>query len=381
MFDPTLTPEQDRLVETTRRFAADRIVPHAIEWDSREEFPTPVFKEAWELGLMNVELPEAYGGLGLHTTDGCLISEELAYGCAAVATSVMCNHLGALPLMIAGTEAQKQHWLGRLANEFCFVSYACSEPDAGSDVAGMKSRIVRDGDHWRLTGQKRWITNAGHASFFTGFATMDPAQRHKGITAFVVPADQPGVSTGRKEDKLGQRASDTRDVIFDDVRLTDDQILGKPGEGFAIAMETFDRSRPMIAALAAGIIRRCAEESRSYALERKAFGQPIAQHQAVQFMIAEMVMAYETVRLLWQKAAWEVDHDIKRTSTSAIAKAWGGDLAMKSATDAVQVFGGYGYTKEYPVEKLMRDAKLLQIYEGTSQVQRMVIARNFLFRS
>jgi acyl-CoA dehydrogenase len=378
MFDPTLTPEQDRLVEMARRFAADRIVPHAIEWDSREEFPLPVFKEAWELGLMNVELPEAYGGLGLHTTDGCLISEELSYGCAAVATSVMCNHLGALPLMIAGSEAQKQHWLGRLANEFCFVSYACSEPDAGSDVAGMKSRIVRDGDHWRLTGQKRWITNAGHASFFTGFATMDPGQRHKGITAFVVPADQPGVSTGRKEDKLGQRASDTRDVIFDDVRLTDDQILGKPGEGFAIAMETFDRSRPMIAALAAGIIRRCAEESRSYALERKAFGQPIAQHQAVQFVIAEMVMAYETVRLLWQKAAWEVDHDIKRTSTSAIAKAWGGDLAMKSATDAVQVFGGYGYTKEYPVEKLMRDAKLLQIYEGTSQIQRVVIARNLL---
>jgi acyl-CoA dehydrogenase len=381
MFDPTLTHEHDGPVAIARRFAADRIVPHAIEWDSREEFPLPVFKEAWELGLMNVELPEAYGGLGLHTTDGCLISEELSYGCAAVATSVMCNHLGALPLMIAGSEAQKQHWLGRLANEFCFVSYACSEPDAGSDVAGMKSRIVRDGDHWRLTGQKRWITNAGHASFFTGFATMDPGQRHKGITAFVVPADQPGVSTGRKEDKLGQRASDTRDVIFDDVRLTDDQILGKPGEGFAIAMETFDRSRPMIAALAAGIIRRCAEESRSYALERKAFGQPIAQHQAVQFMIAEMVMAYETVRLLWQKAAWEVDHDIKRTSTSAIAKAWGGDLAMKSATDAVQVFGGYGYTKEYPVEKLMRDAKLLQIYEGTSQVQRMVIARNFLFRS
>ena len=381
MFDPTLTPEQEGLIETARRFAADKIIPHAIEWDSREEFPTPVFKEAWELGLMNVELPEAYGGLGLHTIDGCLISEELAYGCAAVATSVMCNHLGALPLMIAGTEAQKQQWLGRLANEFCFVSYACSEPDAGSDVAGMKSRIVRDGDHWRLTGQKRWITNAGHASFFTGFATMDPGQRHKGITAFVVPADQPGVSTGRKEDKLGQRASDTRDVIFDDVRLTDDQILGKPGDGFSIAMETFDRSRPMIAALAAGIIRRCAEESRSYALERKTFGVPIAQHQAVQFMIAEMVMAYETVRLLWQKAAWEVDHGIKRTSTSAIAKAWGGDLAMKSATDAVQVFGGYGYTKEYPVEKLMRDAKLLQIYEGTSQVQRMVIARNFLFRS
>jgi acyl-CoA dehydrogenase len=381
MFDPTLAPEQEQLVETARRFVAEKIIPHAIEWDKREESPTAVFKEAWELGLMNVELPEAYGGLGLHTVDGCLISEELAFGCAGVATSIMCNHLGALPLLIAGSEEQKQRWLGRLTNEFSFVSYACSEPDAGSDVAGMKSRIVRDGDGWRLTGQKRWITNAGHASFFTGFATMDPALRHKGITAFVVGADEPGVSTGRKEDKLGQRASDTRDVLFEDVRLTDAHLLGRPGEGFAIAMESFDRSRPMISAIAAGIIRRCAEESRAYALERKAFGQAIAQHQGVQFMIAEMVMAYEAVRLLWQKAAWEVDHDVKRTSTSAIAKAWGGDLAMKSAVDAVQVFGGYGYTKEYPVEKLMRDAKLLQIYEGTSQIQRVVIARNFLFRA
>jgi acyl-CoA dehydrogenase len=380
MFDPTLTPEQEQLIETARKFAADRLIPHATEWDRTEHFPVDVFREAWELGLMNVEIPEAFGGLGLQTLDGCLISEELSYGCTAVATSIMCNHLGMLPLLIAGNEAQKQEWLGRLTNEFMFISYACSEPDAGSDVAGMKSRIVRDGDSWRLTGQKRWITNAGHAKAFTGFATMDPTLRHKGITAFVVPADHPGVATGRKEDKLGQRASDTRDVIFDDVRLPNENILGQPGQGFAIAMETFDRSRPMIAALAAGLIRRCAEESRAYALERKAFGHPIAQHQAVQFMIAEMVMAYEASRLLWQKAAWEVDHDVRRSSTSAIAKAWAADLAMKSATDAVQVFGGYGYTKEYPVEKLMRDAKLLQIYEGTSQIQRMVIARNFLFR-
>ena len=381
MFDPTLTEEQEQLVQTARRFAAERLVPNATEWDRKEHFPTDVFREAWQLGLMNVELPEAYGGVGLHTVDGCLVSEELAYGCAAIATSIMCNHLGSLPLFIAGSDAQKDQWLNRLGKECCFVSYACSEPDAGSDVAGMKTKITRDGDGWRLSGQKRWITNAGHASFFTGFATMDPAQRHRGITAFVVAADHPGVSTGRKEDKLGQRASDTRDVIFDDVRLSNDQILGQPGQGFGIAMETFDRSRPMIAALAAGIIRRCADESKAYALERKTFGQPIAEHQAVQFMIAEMVMAYETVRLLWLKAAWEVDHGVKRTSTSAIAKAWGADLAMKSATDAVQVFGGYGYTKEYPVEKLMRDAKLLQIYEGTSQVQRMVIARNFLFRT
>ncbi len=381
MFNPTLSEDQEQLVQTAQRFAQDRLIPNATQWDIDEHFPSDVFEEAWKLGLMNVELPEAFGGVGLHTFEGCLVSEELAYGCAAIATSIMCNHLGSLPLLIAGTGEQKQKWLSRLGEKCRFVSYACSEPDAGSDVAGMKTRIVRDGDGWRLTGQKRWITNAGHADFFTGFATMDPSQRHKGITAFVVSADAPGVSTGRKEDKLGQRASDTRDVLFEDVHLTNDHILGQPGQGFSIAMETFDRSRPMIAALAAGLIRRCAEESRTYALERKTFGQPIANHQGVQFMIAEMVMAYEMVRLLWMKAAWEVDNGVKRSSTSAIAKAWGGDLAMKSAVDAVQVFGGYGYTKEYPVEKLMRDAKLLQIYEGTSQVQRMVIARNFLFRA
>ncbi|MBM4242198.1 MAG: acyl-CoA dehydrogenase [Deltaproteobacteria bacterium] len=381
MFDPRLTESQEALIETARRFAAEKIVPVAGKYDESGEFPTEVFHEAWELGLMNVEVPEAYGGLELSTTDGCLIAEELAYGCSAIATSIMANHLGALPLLIAGTDPQKQEYLFRLTTDFSFCSYACSEPEAGSDVAGMQTRLVRDGDGWILNGQKRWITNAGHAGFFTGFGTMDPALRHKGITAFVIPRDLPGVSVGKKENKLGQRASDTCDVLFDNVRLGPENILGQPGNGFAIAMETFDKSRPMIAALCAGLIRRCQEESRSYALERKAFGMPIAQHQAVQFMIAEMVMAYEATRLLYLKAAWEVDHDIKRTSTSAIAKALGADWAMKAATDAVQVFGGYGYTKEYPVEKLMRDAKLLQIYEGTSQIQRVVIARNFLMRS
>ena len=381
MFDPTLTESQEALIETARRFAAEKIVPVAGKYDESGEFPKDVFHEAWELGLMNVEVPEAYGGLELSTTDGCLIAEELSYGCSAIATSIMANHLGSLPLLIAGTDAQKQEYLFRLTTDFAFCSYACSEPEAGSDVAGMQTRIVRDGDGWVLNGQKRWITNAGHASFYTGFATMDPALRHKGITAFVIPRDLPGVSTGKKENKLGQRASDTCDVLFDGVKLKDENILGQPGNGFAIAMETFDKSRPMIAALCAGLIRRCQEESRAYALERKAFGVPIAQHQAVQFMIAEMVMAYEATRLLYLKAAWEVDHDVKRTSTSAIAKALGADWAMKAAIDAVQVFGGYGYTKEYPVEKLMRDAKLLQIYEGTSQIQRVVIARNFLMRS
>jgi len=381
MFDPTLTEAQEALIDTARRFAAERIIPVAGSYDESGEFPVDLFKAAWEIGLMNVEVPEEYGGLGLSTVDGCLIAEELAFGCAAIATSIMANHLGSLPLMIAGTEDQKKEYLGSLTEDFRFCAYACSEPEAGSDVAGMQTRITPDGDHWILNGQKRWITNGGHASFYCGFATSDPALRHKGICAFVIPRDLPGVSTGKKENKLGQRASETSDVLFDDVRLAPEHLLGKPGQGFGIAMETFDKSRPMIAALCAGLIRRSMEESRGYALERKTFGVPIAQHQAVQFMIAEMVMAHEATRLLYLKAAYEVDAGARRTSTSAIAKALGADWAMKAATDAVQVFGGYGYTKDYPVEKLMRDAKLLQIYEGTSQIQRVVIARNYLMRS
>jgi acyl-CoA dehydrogenase len=381
MFDPTYTEDQHAFVETARRFVAEHIVPVAGEFDERGEMPMEIFKAAWELGLMNVEIPADHGGIGLSTLEGCLLAEELAYGCAGMATSIMCNYLAALPLLIAGTADQKARYLGWMTREFILASYCCSEPEAGSDVASMRTKLVRDGGGWILSGQKRWITNGGYASFYTGFATADPKLRHKGITAFVVPRDLPGISVGKKENKLGQRASNTTDVIFDDVRLGDEHILGEPGEGFAIAMETFDRSRPMIAAQCAGLIRRALDESSRYAKERKTFGVPIASHQAIQFMIAEMAMAYETVRLLYSKAAWEVDNDVLRTSTSAIAKAMGADLAMKCATDAVQVLGGYGYTKDYPVEKLMRDAKLMQIYEGTSQIQRLVIAKNILVRS
>jgi acyl-CoA dehydrogenase len=380
MFDPTLTEEQQALIETARKFVAERVIPVAGEYDESGEMPLPVFEAAFDLGLMNVEIPEAHGGLGLSTLEGCMIAEELAYGCAGMATSIVCNHLASLPLLIAGSEVQKQQYLGRITSQFIFASYCCSEPEAGSDVAGMRTRLTPDGDGWILDGQKRWITNGAYADFYTGFATIDPSLRHKGITAFVVPRDLDGISVGKKENKLGQRASNTVDVIFEEVRLGPENILGEPGRGFAIAMETFDKSRPMIAAQCAGLIRRAMDESSRYALERKTFGVPIAQHQAIQFMIAEMAMAYEAVRLLWNKAAWEVDNDVKRTNTSAIAKAMGADLAMKCTTDAVQVFGGYGYTKEYPVEKLMRDAKLMQIYEGTSQVQRMVIAKNILMR-
>jgi acyl-CoA dehydrogenase len=380
MFDPSYSEEQNALVDTARKFVAERVIPVAGEYDESGEMPLPVFQAAFDVGLVNVEVPEDYGGLGLHCLDGCLIAEELAYGCAGIATSIMCNHLASLPLMIAGTQEQKQHYLGKITSAFMLASYCCSEPEAGSDVAAMRTRLTKDGDGWILNGQKRWITNGGYADWYTGFGTIDPAARHRGITAFVLPRDTPGVSVGKKENKMGQRASNTVDVIFEDVKLGPENILGEPGKGFAIAMETFDKSRPMIAAQCAGLIRRARDESGNYSLERKTFGVPIAQHQAVSFMIAEMEMSYAAVKLLYSKAAWEVDNDVKRTNTSAIAKAMGADLAMKCTTDAVQVFGGYGYTKEYPVEKLMRDAKLMQIYEGTSQVQRMVIAKNLLLR-
>ena len=379
MFNPQISEEQIQLVDTARKFTAEKIIPVAGHYDEQEEFPTEIFREAWELGLMNVEIPEEYGGLGFGTVDGCLLSEELAYGCPAIATSMMCNHLGALPLMVAGNEAQKQKWLTQIVENFSFISYACSEPDAGSDVAGMKARLTKkEGGGWLLNGQKRWITNAGQADVYTGFATIDPALKHRGITAFVVSRETPGVSVGRKEKKLGQRASETCDVLFEDVEIPDENIIGEPGGGFYVAMEVFDKSRPMIGSSCAGLIRRCLDESRNYALERKTFGVPIAEHQAIQMILADMAIAYEATRMLYLKAAWEVDAGVKRTITSSLAKCFGADAAVKAATDAVQVFGGYGYTREYPVEKLYRDAKLLQIYEGTSQVQRIVIARNLL---
>jgi acyl-CoA dehydrogenase len=286
--------------------------------------------------------------------------------------------LGTMPIIIAGTDAQRKEYLGRLLAEPIFAAYCCSEPDAGSDVAGMKTRYKKVGDDYVITGQKRWITNGGVASFYTVFAREEGTSRHKGVTCFIVERQTPGLSVGKKENKMGQRCSNTTDVIFEEVKVGKANIVGPEGDGFKVAMRTFDRTRPWIAAGAAGIIRRALEESRKYALERKTFGVPIAQHQAVQFMLADMAIAYEATRLLCHKAASGIDGGKPDSIVSSYAKAYGADAAMRVSTDAVQIFGGYGYTKEYPVEKLMRDAKLLQIYEGTSQIQRMVIARNVL---
>ncbi len=379
MIDFELTEEQRALIETARRFAKERIIPVAKECDREARFPRAVFEEAWKIGLVNPTLPTEYGGAGLSDLESSLITEELAYGCSGIQTSMTANTLGLTPIKLAGSEEQKKKYLGWLASEPIFASYATTEPAAGSDVAGLQTRAVKDGSGgYVLNGQKAWITNANLASFITVFATEDPALRHKGIGAFIVHKDAKGVKVGTHEDKLGQRASDTAVVLLEDVHVPASQVLALPGYGFKVAMETFNQTRPDIGAIAVGLMRRCLDESVAYAKERKTFGVPIAQHQLVQAMIAEMAIRVEATTLLVRKAAWSLDKGIRNPIVSAYAKAYGADSAMLTALDAVQIFGGNGYVKEYPVEKLMRDAKLLQIYEGTSQIQRLVIARNVL---
>ncbi len=376
--DLALTDEQLVLQDTARRFAREEIAPVAADFDQREEFPAEIIEKAWKLGLASSAIPEIYGGVGLSVLECCLATEEIAWGCAGFSTSTMCNDLGLMPIILGGTDAQKREWLAPCAEEFKLISFALSEPGAGSDVAGMQLRAEKDGDDYVLTGTKCWITNGGHADLFTVFATLDRSSRHKGICAFIVPGDAPGLSRGKKEQKLGQRASDTRVIHFDGVRVPTRQRLGEEGQGFQIAMKTLDMTRPQIAALATGIAQRALDESVGYARERKAFGNAIGDFQAVQMMLADMAKEIEAARLLTRQSAWMLDQGQRASKHSSIAKCFATDAAMRIATDAVQVFGGNGYTREYPVEKLMRDAKLMQIYEGTNQIQRLVIARELL---
>jgi acyl-CoA dehydrogenase len=371
-----LTAEQKSLVEETRRFTREKIIPIAAEADRTHEFPMDVFKEAWELGFVGPNIPEEYGGAGMGEVDHVLLTEELAFGCTGIQTSMTANVLAATPLLIAGNDAQKKKYLGLLTSEPVFAAYAITEPAAGSDAAGIQTRCRKDGSDWIVNGSKCFITNAAWASWYIVFATVDPSLRHSGIMAFVIDRDAKGVSVGKTEDKLGQRASNTAVVNFDDVRVSPENVLAEAGHGFKLAMQTFDRTRPDIGAGACGLMRRALEESIAYALERKTFGVPIAEHQMVQAMIAEMGIKYEATRLLVHKSAWQIDQGGRNSLVASYSKAFGADSAMQVATDAVQVFGGNGYITEYPVEKLMRDAKILQIYEGTSQIQRMVIAKN-----
>lgn len=369
------TEEQKALIDMAARFTRERIIPVAAECDQEARFPKDVFEAGWELGLVNPTVPSEFGGAELGELDNALIAEQLAYGCTGIQTSMLANTLALTPIILAGSHEQKKKYLGMLTAEPLFASYCTTEPTGGSDVAGMRTRFEKKGDDYVLNGEKSWITNASLASFYIVFATSDPALRHKGIAAFIVDRDSEGLRVGKHEDKLGQRASDTAVVHFEDVVVPKENVLAPEGEGFKLAMETFNQTRPDIGAMASGLMQRCLDESVAYAKERKSFGHPIIEHQMVQAMIADMAISLEATRLLYQKAAWNLDTGVRNPIVSSYAKAFGADRAMQTAIDAVQVFGGNGYVKDYPVEKLMRDAKVLQIYEGTSQIQRVVIAR------
>jgi acyl-CoA dehydrogenase len=375
-----LSGEQESLREIAYRFAAEKIRPVASGLDERSEFPKEIIKEGHSLGLINLTLPVEHGGSGLSIFDACLAIEEIAWGCSGFATSMVANDLALTPIRIGGSEEQKQRFIQPVTSSGGFASFCLTEPGAGSDAAGLQTTVADDGDSWVVNGAKQWITNAGHASQYTVFATIDKSKKHKGICCLVIPRNAAGVSVGHHENKMGQRCSDTCRVTFDNVRVPKDHMIGETGEGFAIAMKTLDASRPMTAAIAVGIARAACEHAISYAKERKQFGAAIGTFQGIQFMLADMATGVDAARLLTWRSAWLLDQGKSASLESSMAKRVSADTAMQVATDAVQIFGGYGYTKEYPVEKLMRDAKLLQIYEGTSQIQRIVIARELLKR-
>jgi len=377
-----LSEDQKAFQDLARDFARNEIAPVADHHDRTGEFPRAVLEKAWETGLMNTHVPEDCGGLGLGTLDGSIIAEQLAWGCTGIGTAMEANTLAEVPVVVAGTNAQKKKYLGRMMDAPLYAAYAVTEPGAGSDVAAAKTTAVRRGDTWVINGNKMWITNGGVANWFFLLAKSDPEQGPgKAFTAFIVDADSPGITVGKKEWNMGQRASDTRGITFENVEVPDANRLGDEGYGFKIAMKAFDKTRPLVASAAVGLAQRCMDEASKYAMERKTMGKPIAMHQAISFMIADMAIGIEAGRLLVQKSGFEIDQGRRNTYYASMAKAFTADHAMKCALDAVQVHGGYGYSTEYPVEKLMRDAKVFQIYEGTSQIQRLIIGKELFVRS
>jgi acyl-CoA dehydrogenase len=371
-----LTDEQKMLQKMAREFAAKEIIPVAAEYDEQAKFPEEIFHKARELGIVNMNIPAEYGGVGATVFEEVLVGEEMGYGCTGISTSISTNGLGSLPILLAGNDQQKRDWLGdRLVDKGQFVSYCVTEAAAGSNVVGIQTRAEKRNGSYIINGSKIFITNASHANFFTVFAKTDPNAGHRGMTCFIVDRETPGVKVGKKFDKMGQRASDTAEIVFENVEVPAENMVGQEGHGFYLAMKVFDYSRPGVAAAAVGLQRRALEESVKYAKEREAFGVPIYQHQAIGHKIADMAINYEASRLLVWQAAWQVDSGIVNSKVPAYAKAFAADMATKAAVDAVQVLGGYGFMKEYPVEKLLRDVKIFQIYEGTSEIQRNIIVR------
>lgn len=376
-----LSEEQKALQQLAREFAQKEIAPQAAYHDQTGEYPWEIIKKAHGVGLMNPHIPEAYGGLGLGVFDSCLISEEIAAACTGIGTAIEANNLAECPVIVAGNDDQKKRFLTPMIEEPLTAAYCVTEPEAGSDVQGIKMKAKRHGDEYILNGEKMWITNGGTASWYFVVAYTDPEKRYKGMSAFVVPRETPGIEVGKKEDNLGQRASDTRAIVFNEVKVPAANRLGEEGDGFKIAMAAFDHSRPMVASAAVGLARCAMEHAVRYATERQTFGVPIAKHQAVGFMIADMARDVEAARLLTWLASWTIDQGQRNTLYAAYAKVFAADTAMRVATDAVQIYGGYGYSREYPVEKLLRDAKVFQIYEGTSQIQRVIISKEIFDRA
>ncbi|PJF41351.1 MAG: acyl-CoA dehydrogenase [Chloroflexi bacterium] len=375
-----LTEEQEMLQKMARDFAAEEIIPVAEHYDRTAEFPEEIVRKGQQIGLVGLNIPEAYGGAGASVFEDCLVGEELAYGCSGISTAMNINNLAALPIIIGGSEEQKAYWLGeRMVDGGDLAAYCVTEPGAGSNVVGIQTRAERKNGHYVLNGSKTFISNANHANFYTVFAVTDPNAGHRGISCFIVERESEGLSVSKHFDKMGQRAADTAEITFENVEVPAENMVGQEGYGFVLAMKVFDHSRPGVAAGAVGVARRAMDESIKYAKERETFGAPIWQHQAIGHKIADMAMNIDAARLLAWQAAWMVDNGATNPRTAAYAKAFAADMAMKTTIDAVQVFGGYGYMREYPVEKLVRDVKVFQIYEGTSEIQRNIIVRE-LFR-
>ncbi len=379
MIDFSLTPEQIAIQEKYRDFAKRWIIPNRLKYDKSAEFPWEIVKAAYNEGVMNGPIAKQYGGHGHSLLDGAIAAEELGAGCVGIGICIEANTLALTPLFIAATDEQKKKFFGIINETQGVAAYGLTEPNAGSDVQGIKSTAIKKGDKYIINGHKRFITNAEVSSFITVFALADPERGSRSLSAFVVPTDAPGVEVRPHLNKMGQKASVQNEIIFTDVEIPVSNRIGGEGHGFIIAMKTFDRTRTGVAALSVGNARSAYETAKDWAKNRVQFGKPIASNQAIGFMLADMATKIETARLLTWNAAWAYDHDKKRLNKlSAMSKMYASDIGMEVTTDAVQVMGGDGYTWEFEVEKMMRDAKLCQIYEGTNQVQRIVISKGIL---
>ncbi|MEU4569344.1 acyl-CoA dehydrogenase family protein [Micromonospora sp. NPDC023956] len=379
-FDVYRLPEEHEAVrEAVREVCEAKVAPHAAEADETGEFPKASYDALRAADFHAPHIPIEYGGAGADALATAIVIEEVARACASSSLIPAVNKLGTMPLLLAGSKELKRRYLPPVAAGEAMFSYCLSEPEAGSDAASMTTRAVRDGDHWVLNGVKRWITNAGVSEYYTVFAVTDPTARSRGISAFVVEKSDPGVSFGAPEKKLGVKGSPTREVYLDQVRIPADRMIGAEGSGFATAMKTLDHTRVTIAAQALGIAQGALDYAKGYVKERRQFGKPVAEFQGIQFMVADMGMKLEAARQLTYAAAARSERgDADLTYFGAAAKCFASDVAMEVTTDAVQLLGGYGYTRDYPVERMMRDAKITQIYEGTNQVQRIVMARQLL---